>query len=124
MSVEPEQKAGAEIEGLVLALAKTFHWAGLYGADHPVLSKRMAEMHGVLLARLASEQGGQLLLGIARDKVLYRNQFVGEGQDLIGRLTEALYLRQVATVEFDADVTQDGVLALLRYLHESQDGIA
>ncbi len=124
MSVKPEEMAGAEIEGLVLALAKTFHWAGLYGPDHPVLARRLAEMHAALLARLPSEPGGRLLVGIARDKVLYRNQFVGEGQELIGRLTEALYLRQVATVEIDADVTPDGLHALLRHLHESQEGNA
>ncbi len=121
MRSAPEAGSDAGIEGLVLALAKTFHWAGLYGAAHPVLSRRMAELHGALLARLPSEPGGQLLLGIARDKVLYRERFLGEGQELIGRLTEALYLRQVATVGFDAGVTPDGLLALLHYLHESRE---
>ncbi|MGE5663464.1 MAG: hypothetical protein ACM31I_03935, partial [Deltaproteobacteria bacterium] len=121
MSSAPETGPDAGIEGLVLALAKTFHWAGLYGADHPVLSKRMAEMHGALIARLASEEGGALLLGIARDKVLYHNQFVGEGQELIGRLTEALYLRQVATVGFDAGVTPAGLLSLLHHLYQSRE---
>lgn len=121
MRSAPEAAPAADIEGLVLALAKTFHWAGLYGADHPVLSRRMAEIHGALVARLASEQGGQLLLGIARDKVLYRDQFVGEGQELIGRLTEALYLRQVATVGFDASITSAGLLALLHHLHQSRE---
>ena len=121
MSSAPETGPDAGIEGLVLALAKTFHWAGLYGADHPVLSKRMAEMHGALIARLASEEGGALLLGIARDKVLYHNQFVGEGQELIGRLTEALYLRQVATVGFDASVTPAGLLSLLHHLYQSRE---
>lgn len=122
MSVKPEERAGAGIEGLVLALAKTFHWAGLYGSDHPVLAKRVAEVHAALLAHLPSEPGGQLLIGIARDKVLYRNQFVGEGQELIGRLTESLYLRQVATVGFDADVTREGLVALLHHLHQSTEG--
>ncbi|MGE5190465.1 MAG: HEAT repeat domain-containing protein [Gemmatimonadota bacterium] len=121
MSRTPETVPDAGIEGLVLALAKTYHWAGLYGADHPVLSRRMAEMHDALLARIPSEPGAQLLLGIARDKVLYRNQFVGEGQELIGRLTEALYLRQVATVGFDARVTPAGLLALLHHLHEVRE---
>lgn len=124
MGIKPEENAGTDLEGLALALAKTFHWAGLYGPNHPVLAKRMAEMHAALLASLPSEPGGRLFLGIARDKILYRNRFVGEGQELIGRLTEALYLRQVATVGFDADVTPDGLLALLHHLHESQEGDA
>ncbi len=121
MSPTPEAQQDAGVEALVLALAKTFHWAGLYGTDHPVLSRRAAELHGALLARLTAEPGGQLVLGIARDKVLFRDRFLGEGQELIGRLTEALYLSQVATVGFDADVTPEGLLALFRHLHESRE---
>ncbi len=117
----PESRPGDDTEGLVLALAKTFHWAGLYGVGHPVLSRRAAELHAALLARLSSEPGGQLVLGIARDKVLYRDRFIGEGQELIGRLAEALYLCQVATVGFDAGVTADGLLAILHHLHESRE---
>ncbi len=107
---------------LVLALAKTFHWAGLYGPDHPVLAKRVEEMHSALLSRITLEPEGQLLLGIARGKVLYRNEFLGEGQELVGRLTESLYLRQVATVGFDGTVSPGGVLSLFRYLHTPLDG--
>ncbi len=116
----PEARPADDAEGLVLALAKTFHWAGLYGAGHPVLARRAAEVHAALLARLPSEPGGQLVLGIARDKVLDRERFLGEGQELVGRLTEALYLSQVATVGFDGEVTADGLLALLHHLHVSR----
>lgn len=111
-----------ETAGLVLALAKAFHWAGLYGTDHPVLAKRVGETHSALLARLASEPAQQLLLGIARDKVLYRDQFLGAGQELVVRLTESLYLRQVATVGFGPQVTPAHLLSLFRYLHDSQRG--
>lgn len=106
------------IEQLVLALAKTYHWAGLYGVDHPILAKRVGEFHAALLARLSQEPGGRLFLGIARDKVLYRDDFLGEGQELIARLTESLYLRRVATMGFEPDVTPEDLISLFRYLHE------
>ena len=50
----PESRPGDDTDELVLALAKTFHWAGLYGVGHPVLSRRAAELHDALLARLAA----------------------------------------------------------------------
>jgi hypothetical protein len=121
-----EQKAGEKavtgIGPLVLALAKTYHWAGLYGTNHPTLAKRVGEMHAALLSRLSHEPEQRLFLGIARDKILYRNEFVGEKQELVGRLTESLYLRQVATLGFDPAVTPESLLALFRYLHDSIEG--
>lgn len=117
-----EEKASIGIGPLVQALAKTYHWAGLYGTDHPILAKRVGEMHAALLSRLSHEPEGRLFFGIARDKVLYRNEFIGEKQDIVGRLTESLYLRQVATLGFDPAVTPESLLALFRYLHDSTEG--
>ncbi len=119
-----EEKPSVGIGPLVQALAKTYHWAGLYGTNHPVLAKRVGELHAALLSRLPQETDGQLLLGIARDKVLYQDQFIGEKQEQVCRLTESLYLRQVATVGFSSAVTPDGLLALFHYLHESKDSEA
>jgi HEAT repeat protein len=124
MDQKTEEKAFVDIGPLVQALAKTYHWAGLYGTNHPILAKRVGELHAALLSRLSHEPDSQLFLGIARDKFLYRNQFLGEKQDLVNRLTESLYLRQVATMGFDSAVTPDGLLALFRYLHESKDSKA
>jgi hypothetical protein len=121
MTGETAEKVSPSIGPLVLALAKTFHWAGLYGVDHPILSKRMGEFHTALLARLSEEPEGKLYLGIARDRFLYRNEFLGEGQEHIARLTESLYLRQVATLGFEPAVTPEGLLSLFRFLHESQE---
>jgi hypothetical protein len=121
MDQKSEEMASVGIGPLVQALAKTYHWTGLYGTNHPVLAKRVGELHAALLSRLSHEPDRQLFLGIARDKVLYLNQFIGEKQVLVCRLTESLYLRQVATVGFNSAVTPDGLLALFRYLNESND---
>lgn len=120
MDEAPNTKVGPDIGGLVLALARAFHWAGLYGVDHPVLAQRAEETCGLLRSVLESEPGGTLLLGIARDKVLYRDRFHGAGQELIVHLTESLYLRQVATLRFDPEVRPKDLVALFRYLHESR----
>ena len=119
MTGETAQKGSPSIGPLILALAKTFHWAGLYGTDHPILSKRTDELHAALLARLSDESEGRLYLGIARDKILYRNEFFGGGQDIVARFTESLYLRQVATLGLEPSITPEGLLSLFRYLHES-----
>jgi hypothetical protein len=121
MTGETAEKAGHSIGPLVLALAKTFHWAGLYGTSHPILSKRVGEFHSALLARLSEEPEKRLYFGIARDKFLYRNEFIGEGQEHIVRLAENLYLRQVATLGFEPSVTPEGLLSLFRFLHESHE---
>lgn len=120
MDEAPKTSSGPDIGGLVLALAKVFHWAGLYGIDHPVLAKRAGETHGLLQSFLSGEPGKTLLLGIARDKVLYQDRFVGAGQELVLHLTESLYLRQVATLGFGPDVRPDDLVSLFRYLHESR----
>jgi hypothetical protein len=121
MTGETAEKVSHPIGSLVLALAKTFHWAGLYGTSHPILSKRVGEFHSALLARLSEEPERRLYLGIARDKFLYRNEFIGGGQEHIVRLAENLYLRQVATLGFETSVTPEGLLSLFRFLHESQE---
>lgn len=86
-----------------------------------MLVKRAGEMHAALLSRISLEPEGALLLGIVRGKVFYRNEFFGEGQDLVVRLTENLHLRQIATLGFDGRVTPEGLLALFRYMHTSLD---
>lgn len=120
MDEAPKTSSGPDIGGLILALAKAFHWAGLYGIDHPVLAKRIGETHDLLHSFLVTEAEGPLLLGIARDKVLYHDRFLGAGQELVVNLTESLYLRQVATLGFEPDVCPDDLISLFRYLHESQ----
>lgn len=46
--------------------------------------------------------------------MLYRDQFLGAGQELVVRLTESLYLRQVATVGFPENrLNEIGLAALL-----------
>lgn len=120
MDEVPNTSGGPDIGGLILALARSFHWAGLYGIEHPVLAKRVGETHDLLLSFLSSEPGGTLLLGIARDKVLYHDRFLGDGQELVAHLTENLYLRQVATLAFEPEVRPSDLIALFRYLHEPQ----
>jgi len=120
MNEAQNTSGGPDIGGLILALAKSFHWAGLYGSDHPVLTQRIGETFRLLSSVLAAEPGEALLLGIARDKVLYRDRFYGAGQELVVHLTECLYLRQVATLRFGAEIRPEDLISLFRYLHGSR----
>lgn len=111
--------SGPAIERLVRNLSKTFQWTGLYGPGHPVLLPRLRSLHGELMEQVGREDGGILLLGIARDRILYRDRFLGDGIPLVSKLTETLYLRGVATVGFGRDTTPESLLALFRNLSET-----
>jgi len=63
-----------------------------------------------------------LLLGIARDRVLYRDRFIGGGQPLIANFPEALYLRHVATLGVAEDVTTEELAGFFRCLHDLRVG--
>jgi len=111
-----------EVEGLILDLARACHWTGLYQPGHPFLSERIKLLQAAVAARAAREPSGRLLLGIARDRVLYRDVFLGEGHPLIGNFAESLYLHHVATIGFDGEATPEGLLAFFRCLHDSRSG--
>jgi len=120
--VEQSESDLHEVEGLLLDLARVCHWSGLYQPGHPFLAERVKPVHAALASRVAREPGKRLLLGIARDRVLYRDVFLGEGNPLISHFTEPLYLRQVATLGFGEDAAPDGLLAFFRSLQDSKSG--
>jgi hypothetical protein len=111
-----------EVEGLLLDLARVCHWTGLYQPGHPFLAERVKSVHAALVSRIAREPGNILLLGIARDKVLYRDLFLGQGNPLVMHFAETLYLRQVATLGFDGEAAPEGLLAFFRSLQDSKSG--
>jgi HEAT repeat protein len=120
--VEQSERDLHEVEGLLLDLARVCHWSGLYQPGHPFLAERVKPVHAALASRVAREPGKRLLLGIARDRVLYRDVFLGQGNPLISHFTEPLYLRQVATLGFGEDAAPDGLLAFFRSLQDSKSG--
>jgi hypothetical protein len=111
-----------EVDGLLLDLARVCHWTGLYQPSHPFLAERVKSVHAALIFQVAREPGKILLLGIARDRVLYRDQFLGQGNPLVMHFTETLYLRQVATLGFGEEAAPEGLLAFFRSLQDSKSG--
>jgi len=95
---------------------------GFINPGHPFLSERMKSLHAAVAARAAREPSSRLLLGIARDRVLYKDIFLGQGHPLIANFTETLYLHQVATLGLDGEATSEGLLAFFRSLHDSRSG--
>jgi hypothetical protein len=111
-----------EVERLLLDLARVCHWTGLYQAGHPFLAERVKPVYAALVSRIAQEPGNRVLFGIARDRILYQDIFIGVGHALISPFAETLYLNQIATLGFGGDVTPEGLLMFFRSLQDSKSG--
>ena len=113
------------IERLVAEMGLTFNWVSLYQAGHPSLEGRIEKFHRSLLEIVAGEPSGHLLLGVAKDKILYRNVFLCRGNGLVRSFISELFLQQVATLDFSGEVTPRELLAFflsLRRLHVGKNG--
>ncbi|HZL97794.1 MAG TPA: HEAT repeat domain-containing protein [Terriglobales bacterium] len=99
------------IERLVAEMALTFNWISLYQAGHPSLAGRVEKVHRNLANIVSGEPSSQLLLGIVKDKILYRDTFLGDSNSLVRNFTSELFLQQVATLDFSSEVTPWELLA-------------
>ena len=98
------------IERLAVEMALTFNWISMYQAGHPSLAGRVEKLHRNLADVVPEEPSGHLLLGVAKDKILYRNVFLGDGNSLVRTFTSELFLQQVATLDFSNEVTPKELL--------------
>ena len=98
------------IERLVAEMALTFNWISLYQAGHPSLAGRVEKFHRNLAEIVSGEPSGHLLLGVAKDKILYQNTFLGNSNSLVRNFTSELFLQQVATLDFSSKVTPQELL--------------
>lgn len=98
------------IERLAVEMALTFNWISLYQAGHPSLAGRVEKFHRNLAEVVSEEPSGHLLLGVAKDKILYRNVFLGDGNNLVRSFISELFLQQVATLDFSMEVTPPELL--------------
>jgi hypothetical protein len=93
------------IERLAAEMALTFNWISLYQEGHPSLAGRVETFHRNLAEILNEEPSGHLLLGVAKDKILYQNVFLGQGNSLVRSFISDLFQHQVATLDFSREVT-------------------
>ena len=98
------------IERLVADMGLTFNWISLYQAGHPSLAGRVEKFHRNLVGIANGEPSGHLLLGVAKDRILYRNAFLGNSNTLVRNFTSELFLQQVATLDFSSEVTPQELL--------------
>ena len=98
------------IERLAAEMALTFNWISLYQAGHPSLAGRVEKLHRNLAEVVNEEPSGHLLLGVAKDKILYQNAFLGNSNSLVCSFTSELFLQQVATLDFSNEVTPQELL--------------
>ncbi|TFG60211.1 MAG: HEAT repeat domain-containing protein [Deltaproteobacteria bacterium] len=99
------------IERLAAEMALTFNWISMYQAGHPSLAGRVEKFHRNLVEVVNEEPSGHLLLGIAKDKILYQKVFLDNGNSLVRNFISELFLHQIATLDFSAEVTPRELLA-------------
>ena len=111
-----------QVEHLLLDIARVHHWTGLYAPGHPILAGRIDALRASLSGEARRERSGMLLLGIARDRVLFRDRFFGDDHPLVSNFTEVLYRRHVATLGIAEDVTAGELAVFFRCLHDLRSG--
>jgi hypothetical protein len=111
-----------QVEPLLLEMARVYQWTAMYAPGHPFLRERVVALHSLLAAQLAQEPSGVLLIGIARDKILYRDRFIEARNPVSTAFAGELYRLHVATVGFDPEVTPEGLTSFFRCLRELQSG--
>jgi len=109
------------VEHLLLDIARVHHWTGLYAPGHPILAGRIDALRASLSGEARHEPSGVLLLGIARDRVLFRTASSGR-PSLVSSFTEVLFRRHVATLEIAEDVTAGELAVFFRCLHGLRSG--
>jgi hypothetical protein len=84
------------------------------------------KLHRKLAEVVNEEPSAHLLLGIAKDKILYRDVFLGNGNNLVRSFISELFLQQVATLDFSSEVTPrellEFFLSLQRLRMEKNEG--
>jgi hypothetical protein len=110
------------VEQLMLDIARVHHWTGLYAPRHPILAGRIDTLRATLSGEARREPSGILLLGIGRDRVLFRDRFLGGDHPLVSNFTEVLFERHVATLEIAEDVTSEELAVFFRCLHDLRSG--
>jgi HEAT repeats len=110
------------VEQLLLNIARVHQWTGLYAPRHPILAGRIDALRASLSEEARREPSGILLLGIARDRVLFRDRFLGGDHPLVSNFTEVLFRRHVATLEIAGDVTAGELAVFFRCLHDLRSG--
>jgi HEAT repeat protein len=110
------------VEQLLHDIARVHHWTGLYAPGHPILSGRIDALRASLSGEARHEPPGNLLLGIARDRVLFRDRFLGGDHPLVSNFTEVLFRWHVATLEIAEDVTAGELAVFFRCLHDLRSG--
>jgi len=122
VEVQGQDTGSERIEQLLLDIARVHQWTGLYAPGHPFLGERVLSLHASLVEQAAREPSGTLLLGVLRDKVMYRDRFFEARHPIVVAFAEGLYRHHVATVGFEDSVTPESLSIFFRCLRDLQTG--
>ena len=112
---------GSSMEQLLVGLGRAWAVIGLYGAMHPASSSHVQGVYPSLSGRIDREPDKRLLLGVAKDKFLYRDQFLGQGAEVVQGLTERLYVAGIATIVFEQHLSAKDLLLFFHCLRQNSD---
>ena len=122
MEVQGQDTGSERIEQLLLDIARVHKWTGLYAPGHPFLGERVLSLHAGLVEQAAREPSGTLLLGVLRDKVMYRDRFFEARHPIVVAFAEELYRHHVATIGFEDSATPEELSVFFRCLRDLQAG--
>lgn len=122
MEVQGIDTGSERIEQLLLDIARVHKWTGLYAPGHPFLGERVLSLHAGLVEQAAREPSGTLLLGVLRDKVMYRDRFFEARHPIVVAFAEELYRHHVATIGFEDSATPEELSIFFRCLRDLQTG--
>ena len=122
MEVQGQDTGSERIEQLLLDIARVHKWTSFYAPEHPFLGERVLSLHASLVEQAAKEPSGTLLLGVLRDKVMYRDRFFEARHPIVVAFAEGLYLNHVATIGFEDSATPEGLSIFFRCLRDLQTG--
>jgi hypothetical protein len=122
VEVQGQDTGFERIEQLLLDIARVHKWTGLYAPGHPFLEERVFSLHANLVEQAAREPSGTLLLGVLRDKVMYRDRFFEAMHPIVVAFAEGLYCNHVATIGFEDSATPEELSIFFRCLRDLQTG--
>jgi len=120
VEVQSQDTGSERIEQLLLDIARVHKWTSLYAPGHPFLGERVLSLHAGLVEQAAKEPSGTLLLGVLRDKVMYRDRFFEARHPIVVAFAEGLYRHHVATIGFEDGATPEELSIFFRCLRDLQ----
>jgi len=93
-----------------------------YAADHPAATASVEKAYAALTQII--EQKGEVTLGVVEDTLIIDDSRLEQSESLIASLAEELTVRNIGSLVFCPDLTQDELRAFINCLNRDPDSLA